>query len=85
MSEDFHPEDFRPQNFGPNIFMGVIILILALALIILTFIPRGMQHIEGGPPTKGYNSSPNQQTSTISPSSLTASGLLVIPPLSLSA
>ena len=77
-------QDFRPHNFGPNVLMGVIILILALALIVLTFIPKGMQHIEGGPQIKGHKTSPSQQTSVISPSSLANSGLLVIPPFSLS-
>lgn len=76
-------QDYRPQDFGPHVFMGVIILILALALIVLTFIPKGVQRIEGGP--KGYHSSHNQQTNVINPSSLATSGWFVIPPLSLSA
>lgn len=76
-------QDFRPQNFGPHIFMGVVILILALALIVLTFIPKQMQIHEG--PIKGQNSSSNQQASAMIPAFLATGGILVIPPLSLSA
>ncbi|HEY4385246.1 MAG TPA: hypothetical protein VGN34_12350 [Ktedonobacteraceae bacterium] len=67
-----------PENFRPHLVMGIIIFILALALIIVSFIPKPpiiIQMPQGGP------------SGLLAPSSLQAhasDGLLAIPPLTLS-
>jgi hypothetical protein len=37
------------QNFRPQVVMGIIILVLALALIILMFIPKPLPPIQTSP------------------------------------
>jgi hypothetical protein len=72
------PEDFRPQ-----VVMGIIILLLALALIILSFIPKHVQFYQAKPGSGLQMPSSSQQAGVVAPASLATRDLLVIPPLTL--
>jgi hypothetical protein len=67
-----------PENVRPHLVMGIIIFILALALIVVSFIPKPpiiMQMPQGGP---GGLIAPSH------PQTYVNDGLFVTPPLTLS-
>jgi hypothetical protein len=70
-----------PENFRPQVVMGIIILILALALIVLSFIPKRVQFHQMNPGSGAQMPSSSQQASVMTHVPLITSSLLVIPPL----
>lgn len=69
-----------PENFRPHVVMGIIILLLALALIILSFIPKRIQ-IQKLPASSGLVPFSSQPASVVPNLPPVSSALLVIPPL----
>ena len=74
-----------PENIRSHVVLAVITLILAVAILVLLFIPKPLPNqFPTSPGSGGQIPSSSQQASTVTYSALVASGLLVIPPLTLS-